>query len=587
MPCVVRAATLACFLATTAAAWAEQDEPLQVLILTDSNQRSGAFVKVANSFSRELLGRETRPVVLRYIDLNASDEKSISEESVYRTVVERIFQPARPDLVLALGPPAVDFWQRNRGEEFQDVPMIACAAEVGGVDPQFVAQQWAVIARYSFAAQISDLLQLLPDTHRIFLITGSSPHERKLAAVARQQIQADFTDLDLEVSSDLSLAGLTGRVSQLGAGSVIYFVTFETDASGEILLEDEVLAAVRAASTVPVFGPFTEQLGMGVVGGRLIPLEKVGRKLADVAYGIFAGDPPPRGIHYIDLSPPQYDWRQLEAWHIPIRRLPPGSEILFQPPGLWASYRGWIILIIALNAAMAFLILQLSIQRRRARRHAKTNADLSGRLITAYEDERRLIAREMHDDVCQSLARLAIDASLVSSAAGGSSSEERLGKLQDGLARISSYVHELSYRLHPSMVEELGLANALRAECKLRQDHTDISIVVDIQEVGRDVAPAVRLNLYRIGQEALQNAIRHSGASRIDFSLQNGERDIVLTVSDNGQGFDASDARTKFSLGLASMHERATLAGGALSIHSRRDQGTRVQLTVPAAETEK
>jgi len=206
-------------------------------------------------------------------------------------------------------------------------------------------------------------------------------------------------------------------------------------------------------------------------------------------------------------------------------------------------------------------------------------------LITAYEDERRLIARELHDDVSQSLTRLSIDASLIQPETNLRQSEEKLLQLQDDLARVSRDVHELSYRLHPSMVEDLGLANALRAECSLMQRHTEALVHVDIQDGQTHLAMPIRLNIYRIGQEALQNAIRHSGASRIEVELHFDEREVALAVSDNGRGFDTGSRGTTFSLGLASMRERARLAGGKLRIDSRPGQGTRVELVVPVRET--
>jgi signal transduction histidine kinase len=264
--------------------------------------------------------------------------------------------------------------------------------------------------------------------------------------------------------------------------------------------------------------------------------------------------------------------------------LPPGSEVLFQPLSPWKLYRNWIIAIVLLNAALAGLAVLWAIQRSRARRQAVTNFELSKRLITAYEDERRLIARELHDDVSQSLTRLSIDASLIHPEANLRQSEEKLLQLQDDIARVSRDVHELSYRLHPSMVEDLGLVNALRAECSLMQRHTEALVHVDIQEGQSSLPLPIRLNIYRIGQEALQNAIRHSGASRIDVELHFDEREVALVVGDNGCGFDAGSRSTTFSLGLASMRERARLAGATLRIDSKPGQGTRVQLSVPARE---
>jgi hypothetical protein len=260
-----------------------EDEPFQVLILTDFDQRSGAFVEVANSFARNLLQQEDRPIVTRYVDLNARDQQSISAESAYRLVVQRVFSLAAPDLVVALGPPAADFWQRNRGEEFEQVPVLAVATEVGGLDPQFIAGQWAVISRFSFASQIEDIVQLLPDTRHVLLVFGASPHERKLASVALQQIQHALPDIELETSNDLALDALLDRASKLEKDSVVSFGSFDVDTLGELVLDEGALEQVRKASKVPVVGPFDSQLGHGIVGGRLIQLQLAGQILAEQA----------------------------------------------------------------------------------------------------------------------------------------------------------------------------------------------------------------------------------------------------------------------------------------------------------------
>lgn len=562
---------------------AQDAGPVRVLVLTDFDLRTGPFVTVANSFSRELLALEDRPLVFRYVDLNAHDQAALSATDVQSLLIDRLFTSDPPDLVVALGPPSVEFWRENHEPRFEDVPVLACAAEVGGIDPEYIADQYAVISRFSFDGQIADILRLMPDIRHVFMVYGASRHERKLGSVAERQVSRSLAGVQLETSNDMEISEIERRVAELREGSIVYYVALGTDVSGQRLPEQAAFDRIQEVSRVPIFGPFDSQLGQGIVGGRLIQLELTGQMLAQKAYRILNDRAVPRGIEYVDLSEPQYDWRELQEWSISRARIPEDSRLAFQPRSAWDLYRGWIVAIVALISLQTWVIIQWFVQRRRSRLSSARVADLSRRLITAHEEERRLIARELHDDLSQRLARLSIDASLVMSLPGDRTADERLLDLQDDLSAVSKDVHELSYRLHPSLLEDLGLANALKAEVSRMQRHTDARIELDVVDAHVPLPLPIQLSVYRIGQEALHNAIRHSGARRIGVRLKAKNSYVELTVDDDGRGFTMKVQDMTFSLGLASMRERAILAEGTLAIHTHPGRGTRISLRVPTA----
>jgi signal transduction histidine kinase len=156
-------------------------------------------------------------------------------------------------------------------------------------------------------------------------------------------------------------------------------------------------------------------------------------------------------------------------------------------------------------------------KRRQAEEAAR---ELSGRLINAQEEERSRLARELHDDVTQRLALLAIDAGrgeqILSSAAGG----KAMRAMREGLIRLSEDVHALAYRLHPSILEDLGLIEALKTECERFGRVASIPVDLKAQEVPDPLPHAVALCLYRIAQEALRNVGRHARASAVQVSLR-------------------------------------------------------------------
>jgi signal transduction histidine kinase len=204
---------------------------------------------------------------------------------------------------------------------------------------------------------------------------------------------------------------------------------------------------------------------------------------------------------------------------------------------------------------------------------------LAGSLLTAHEDERRHLARELHDDLTQRLARLAIDAGRMESAADA---PEGVRLLREDLVRLSEDVHALSYRLHPSVLDDLGLVEALRAECD-RVAHTgELRVDVEASAVPAALPAEASLCLFRVAQEALSNAARHAHASAVTVLLSSQNSGLRLAVSDNGSGFDPERSRDHASLGLASMRERVRLLQGELDIESTPGRGTTVVAWVPA-----
>jgi PAS domain S-box-containing protein len=207
--------------------------------------------------------------------------------------------------------------------------------------------------------------------------------------------------------------------------------------------------------------------------------------------------------------------------------------------------------------------------------------DINRQLILAQEDERRRIARELHDHLSQQLALLAIDLQQIG--VGPPKTPEALREaLQEACGRtaeIASDVHAMSHRLHPSKIEALGLAATIRAHCRdVSRQNLAVRFSEDPMPAG--ITPEVSLGLFRVLEEALTNVARHSGAREAQVSLLFDD-EIVLRVADQGRGFrDSKDAPR--GLGFVSMRERVEALGGRLAIVSRPGQGTVIEARVPA-----
>jgi PAS domain S-box-containing protein len=208
---------------------------------------------------------------------------------------------------------------------------------------------------------------------------------------------------------------------------------------------------------------------------------------------------------------------------------------------------------------------------------------LAGKLLTAQEAERCRVAREMHDDLTQRIAVLAIEAGKLEQAADGAESlSGKLREMKDQLIRLSQDVHALSRQLHPSILDDLGLVDALRSECVSFSQREGISIRYTPQDIPAEVPKEVALCLYRIAQEALRNIAKHSRAREARIALTATDDSILLSIEDPGVGFNSSQLRG-LGLGLASMEERARLIGGELTIRSEPGKGTLVEVFAPCS----
>jgi PAS domain S-box-containing protein len=213
---------------------------------------------------------------------------------------------------------------------------------------------------------------------------------------------------------------------------------------------------------------------------------------------------------------------------------------------------------------------------------------LTGRLLQAQETERRRIARELHDDLNQSLSLLAVELDLLGQAPPGAEAAELCGRLDELSARVkqlSSAVHDLSHNLHPSKLEQLGLVAGVRGLCKEQVQAHGLEVEFNHRRMPPSIPDDTVLCLYRIAQEALRNVIKHSGARHVRVELSGSEDGVTLRVADDGVGFDLDAVDGHEGLGLVSMRERLYLVGGTMVIDSRPSAGTRIDVRVPLSTT--
>ncbi len=209
-------------------------------------------------------------------------------------------------------------------------------------------------------------------------------------------------------------------------------------------------------------------------------------------------------------------------------------------------------------------------------------ADVSRKLIEAQEQERKRIARELHDDIGQRLAMLAVELELLHQDPPGMPDIRiHLGKLQKQASEITNDVQTLSHELHSTKLDYLSPMAAMRSLCYHIEQQTKVQIGFESHDFPTSLPPGISLCLYRVLQEALRNSAKHSGTDHAEVRLWGTPDEIHLTVSDLGAGFDAKAPKSGPGLGLVSMEERLKLVKGTLSVESQPNCGTTIHARVP------
>jgi PAS domain S-box-containing protein len=215
-------------------------------------------------------------------------------------------------------------------------------------------------------------------------------------------------------------------------------------------------------------------------------------------------------------------------------------------------------------------------------------ATVRGKLIEAQEQERRRIARDLHDDINQRLALLSIELQRLADSTPDTKTElrQRLQELCQQTSEISSDVSALTRELHSPKLELLGIVPAMRGFCDELANHQKVTIDFQHSAAPSRLPPDVSLCLFRVLQEALRNAVKHSGVRHFEVQLLGHPGEIQLKIRDEGAGFDPDEASRGDGLGLVSMRERVGLLRGAINIASKAKAGTEITLRIPLAASE-
>jgi signal transduction histidine kinase len=517
------------------------------------------------------------------LDLSSFPLKPSRDEA--RAWIDKKYGSYKLDVVVALGPGAIDFLSMYTQSLFLDVPIVICGASPAQLsNPKLDSRFTGTWMQLEPRKTLELALHLFPDTRHIFVVGGSSSFDKIAVSLTKSAITSIHTKAEIRYLTDMEMSALLKQLGELPSHSIELYTSFFEDAAGNKFLNStKALPAIAAASNAPDFGMSDTYIGHGIVGGYVMPFEKQGKVTAQIVSELLDGKKPQEIPMQTISGVYMFDWHELQAWHIPERTLPAGSIVMLREPSLWERTKWtWItvlVIIFGLSALAAYL--------QRSRKQLKVARDrqmqLSGMLINAEEQERSRVASELHDDFSQRVAILALGLENAQQATPAALNEvhEQLRELLNSTMQLGDDLHTLSHRLHSSTIESLGLVPALTALCKEFTVQQGVRVDFTSDEVPRAIDPDAALCIFRIVQEALRNVKKYSGAKEAEVDLQMPGERLELSVRDRGRGFDLANMPGNEGLGIRSMEERVRLLHGQFEIHSQSGKGTTVTASVP------
>ncbi len=302
------------------------------------------------------------------LDVARNDDGELQQAMV--EYLEKRQAKWKPDLVVPIGSPAALFAVNNRDRLFPEAPILVVAGNREFLPSSAWEKNVAFVGHViDMPGYFEDILQVAPATKNIEIVLGGTSLERTWREALQKAAKPLADRIKFTYYNDLSFDQMLERVAKLPPDSYIFFFIMLRDAGGVTVKSDEALQRIHQVANAPINALFVHQLGTGIVGGRLLDGDLLGKNAADVAIRILRGEPaasiPPI---LLPRAAPRYDWRELRRWKISEKLLPPGSTVLFREPTVWERYRTWIISGLSILILQGLLLTGLLVNRIRRRR---------------------------------------------------------------------------------------------------------------------------------------------------------------------------------------------------------------------------
>src|SRR3954453_12271914 len=368
--------------AAAAQAQSVEQTPKRILILYDENKDDfPGLSRTDRSLRDEFRAGLGGKVEIYSESMGLSRSKRAGYDSLLADFYRNKYAGMKPDLIIAVMEPALNFLLRHGDEIFPGVPIVFASIDPSTIEGKKLPPNvTGVLVKRTYSPTLEVALRLQPDTRQVFVVGGGpSPFDRLLQTLIRRDLGPFEDRVDITYLFDMTMDALLTRVSSLPPHSIVLYVSMLTDASGRRFVPAEALQTILGSANAPVYVYLEEYVGLGAVGGNVWTFRTHAGQVAALGLEILRGaSPASLPMRELGAQINLFDARQLRRWHLSQSRLPPGSVIRYQESSAWALYRWYIIGGIALVLTQGTLIgglLLLRAGQRRAEAEARRQRD--------------------------------------------------------------------------------------------------------------------------------------------------------------------------------------------------------------------
>jgi signal transduction histidine kinase len=527
-------------------------------------------------------------------------------ESRLSSLMQHKYASRQFDAIITTGNYAYRFFAEHRQAWFGTTPWVFCGVndrsyERRGDDS---VGSTGLTQKLDILSTIEIALRLHPERNLVYAIIDNNRNKQDILRIMQNEMQKLEKRPEIKVLDSPSLTEFTDLLKVMPSNALMLFLPFARDREGDYFSFEEVRALLKQHGRVPAYTLWKETVGDGIIGGKVGDAESHGREAAEMTLRIIRGVRP-EDIPVVRGQSNRYmfNYNELKRFGVPLSVLPEGSIVLNRPPSFYAVNKMviWLTLGVTGLLFLTVLFLTYNLSRRKKAEQAlnEMNArlaeeyeqrkQLSSHLIDLLEQDRRDVAKELHDDVGQTLTTMKLDLAAFKSGSTPDGDEwKRFYAAMEGkLGVVMKAIRNTVQGLRPVALELQGLKNALQFLVNEMGNKQDLKTHFYCSEIPDRMDGHKELALFRISQEALNNSIKHAGARNVYINLIMRDQSLSLSVEDDGCGFDydkvtrTTGINTGRSLGLVLMRERALQAGGELQINSRPGEGTQILVEMP------
>jgi len=590
-----------------------QEQTRRFLVLYPYNNLFPTGIAVGEAARKRLDERvgDSLELYTDFLDLGRFSGEAYQQRTA-RALAEK-YQDRKPEIVLALGPQALQFSLKNRQVLGFDVPIVFCCTSRARLSTLSIPNDvTGIISEFDYTKTLALAQRLQPDARQIVIVAGASEFDRQSAENARRQLASYDNKYDIQYLVGLPHEELIEKLKRLPRTTIVLMLTVFSDPRGRLSVSPDLVPQVTSAAAAPVYTPYDAFVGRGVVGGHTDSLESIGIEVADLALDILAGKHPsgvpPRSTNG---NADRVDWRQLKRWNLSEHRLPTSTEVRFREFTVWEQYRWHIAAIIAILLAQGSAITWLQFERHRRQR---AELDLRQRLAEVIHLNRTAVTGALSASVAHELNQPlgAIQSYAEAASLYLKADPPNLGRIEEILgnirrddkraADIISHLRGLLKKQDQDDWQEFDLNEAVRDALRvvrpeaskrgvqLKAFQTDASLPVRGDPIH---VQQVIMNLAMNGMDAMQACSPGQGRMSIDTAMTAGNI-IEVSVADSGTGIPADKIGEIFDpffttkghgtgLGLSIARTIVETYGGKIWAENLPSGGAAFRFTLPLA----